>query len=125
MFSLHTPHTAIAALVTCRAGASRVHLVTISGAALAYTESGTCRDVTSSTPKQLLQNLKNAWMNDWLVQSPFYSDAILLKVEQCKSSRMGPRVETLEKRQKAGMLGLTIDSKVLPKDDCGDHPRGN
>jgi hypothetical protein len=33
----------------------------------------------AAVPMQLLQNLKNAWDHDWLVQSPFYADSNLLK----------------------------------------------
>src|ERR1700679_4074104 len=45
-----------------------------------YTESEIAAAITlPTTPKQLLQNLKNAWDHDWLVQSSFYADSNLLK----------------------------------------------
>jgi hypothetical protein len=67
-----------------------------------------------STPKQLLQNLKNAWANDWLVQSSFYSDAILLKVFNAKAVAWDQESKPGE-APRSGNARLTIDSKVLPK----------
>jgi hypothetical protein len=87
----------------------------ISGAAPAYAESAVAAAIDlPSTPKQLLQNLKNAWINDWLVQSSFYSDAILSKVFTAKNVAWDQESNPGE-APKSGNATLTIDSKVLPQ----------
>ena len=67
-----------------------------------------------TTPKQLLQNLKNAWDHDWLVQSTFFADANLLKFFNATKVSW----EQDSKPGQAPSFGngqLTINSQVFPK----------
>jgi hypothetical protein len=80
-----------------------------------YTESEIAAVITlPTTPKQLLQNLKNAWDHDWLVQSPFYADSNLLKFFNATKVAW----EQESKRGDAADFGhgwLSIDSQFFPK----------
>lgn len=105
MFNRHS--LALAALVGISSS--------ISGAARADTESAVAAAIVlPSTPKQLLQNLRNAWVNDWLVQPALYSDAILLKVFNANKVAWDQE-SVLGEAPRSGNGRLTIDTKVLPQ----------